>query len=72
MAPGGQFVVSPDKNNREVDSNLFQGDIMRRSKSLKPMVLAGFAAIGISGAANAEPVKIALIETLSGPASLTC
>ncbi len=44
---------------------------MRRSKSLKPMVLAGFAAIGISGAANAEPVKIALIETLSGPASLT-
>ena len=45
---------------------------MRRSKSLKPMVLAGFAAIGISGAANAEPVKIALIETLSGPASLTC
>lgn len=33
--------------------------------------LVAIAGIGVSGAALAEPVKIALIETLSGPASLT-
>jgi Periplasmic binding protein len=35
------------------------------------VTLAALASLGMSGNAFAEPVKVALIETLSGPASLT-
>src|SRR5689334_7663696 len=41
-----------------------------RSNSLLAL-LASAASIVLVGTASAEPVKIALIETLSGPASLT-
>lgn len=39
------------------------------TKSL--LATAVIACLGMTGAAHAEPVKVALIETLSGPASLT-
>ncbi len=35
------------------------------------VAMAAFASIAVPGLASAEPVKVALIETLSGPASLT-
>lgn len=42
---------------------------MQRKKSI--VALAAFASLALHGIASAEPLKVALIETLSGPASLT-
>jgi len=39
--------------------------------TIKRLALVALATLGMAGAASAEPLKVALIETLSGPAALT-
>ena len=44
---------------------------MRKESHLAVLALLAPATLAMAGAASAEPVKVALIETLSGPSSLT-